>query len=211
MIARDPPLGRSQSAFAVAGAEERPDGADSRLLTLLRDPQGVRRVLELCLAAATLRVQCRQFSVEGVGASCGLGHSVVDGSSGERVTLAAAMRAAHRHAHFLLRQALHFSFGVSRGNFPSLAGAGRGISSARAPFAPQGLPARGPAPIQGTTERQVALTWSHFPKIGPYSLRRIPDLQEFWYSRMHRYWTRRLNECLDVSCSAFTPLCGACR
>ena len=45
-------------AFAVAGAEERPVGADSSLLILLRDPQVVRRVLELsrCLAPITLRV-----------------------------------------------------------------------------------------------------------------------------------------------------------
>ena len=40
-------------AFAVAGAEERPVGADSSLLILLRDPQVVRRVdnrIELTIA-----------------------------------------------------------------------------------------------------------------------------------------------------------------
>ena len=51
-------------AFAVAGAEERPVGADSSLLILLRDPQVVRRVLELCLAPITLRIHCRQVCVD---------------------------------------------------------------------------------------------------------------------------------------------------
>ena len=51
-------------AFAVAGAEERPVGADSSLLILLRDPQLVRRVLELCLAPITLRIHCRQVCVD---------------------------------------------------------------------------------------------------------------------------------------------------
>ena len=40
-------------AFAVAGAEERPVGADSSLLILLREPQVVRRVdnrIELTIA-----------------------------------------------------------------------------------------------------------------------------------------------------------------
>ena len=49
---------------------------------------------------------------------------LVEGSSGEGEALPAAMRAATRHAPFLLRQLSHFSsFGASRGHFPSLAGA----------------------------------------------------------------------------------------
>ena len=114
-------------------------------------------------------------SISESAAACGLDRSEVDGSPGERVALAAAMRAANWHAPFLRRQLSHFwSFAASRRHFPSLAGA---LHRREAPFAPRGLPARGPAPHAGHNRnagRQSGLMRSHIPKIGrqaPVTLR----------------------------------------
>ena len=64
---------------------------------------------------------------------------LVWGSSGEGRALPAAMRAATRHAPFLLRQLTHFSsFGASRGHVPSFLAASLRFIGAKRPFAPRG-------------------------------------------------------------------------
>jgi hypothetical protein len=68
---------------------------------------------------------------------------LVEGSSGlgEGRALPAAMRAATRHASFLLRQLAHFSsFGASRGHVPSFLAASESLRfiGAKRPFAPRG-------------------------------------------------------------------------
>ena len=64
---------------------------------------------------------------------------LVEGSSGEGRALPAAMRAATRHAPFLLRQLAHFSsFGASRGHVPSFLAASLRFIGAKRPFAPRG-------------------------------------------------------------------------
>ena len=71
------------------------------------------------------------------------------------MALAAAMRSANWHAPFLLRQLSHFwSFGASRGQFPSLAGAPLRFIGAKRPSLREGyLPAAQlRVPTQGTTE-----------------------------------------------------------
>ena len=92
-------------------------------------------------------------SISESAAACGLGRSEVDGSPGERVALAAAMRAANWHAPFLLRQLSHFwSFGASRGHFPSLAGAPLRFIGAKRPSLREGYLPAAQLPTQGRTE-----------------------------------------------------------
>ncbi len=92
-------------------------------------------------------------SISESAAACGLGRSEVDGSPGERVALAAAMRSANWHAPFLLRQLSHFwSFGASRGHFPSLAGAPLRFIGAKRPSLLEGYLPAAQLPTQGTTE-----------------------------------------------------------
>ncbi len=98
---------------------------------------------------------------------------LVEGSSGEGEALPAAMRAATRHAPFLLRQLAHFSsFGASRGHAPSFLAASLRFIGAKRPFAPQGHLRTAQLRTQGITER--AFMRSHLPKIGgqpPVTLR----------------------------------------
>ena len=69
------------------------------------------------------------------------------------MALAAAMRAANWYAPFLLRQLSHFwSFGASRGHFPSLAGAPLRFIGAKRPSLREGYLPTAQLPTQGTTE-----------------------------------------------------------
>ena len=78
---------------------------------------------------------------------------LVEGSSGEGRAWPAAMRAANRHAPFVLRQLAHFSsFGASRGHFPSLAGAPLRFIGAKRPSLGEGYLPAAQLPTQGTTE-----------------------------------------------------------
>ena len=78
---------------------------------------------------------------------------LVEGSSGEGEALPAAMRAATRHAPFLLRQLAHFSsFGASRGHVPSFLAASLRFIGAKRPFAPQGYLPAAQLRTQGITE-----------------------------------------------------------
>ena len=80
---------------------------------------------------------------------------LVEGSSGEGRALPAAMRAATRHAPFLLRQLAHFSsFGASRGHVPSFLAASLRFIGAKRPFAPQGHLRTAQLRTQGITEMQ---------------------------------------------------------
>ena len=72
-------------------------------------------------------------------AGCVVRGLLVEGSSGEGRAFSAAMRAATRHAPFLLRQLAHFSsFGASRGHVPSFLAASLRFIGAKRPFAPRG-------------------------------------------------------------------------
>ncbi len=78
---------------------------------------------------------------------------LVEGSFGEGRALPAAMRAATRHAPFLLRQLAHFSsFGPSRGQVPSFLAASLRFIGAKRPFAPQGHLRTAQLRTQGITE-----------------------------------------------------------
>ena len=78
---------------------------------------------------------------------------LVEGSSGEVRAFPAAMRAATRHAPFLLRQLAHFSsFGASRGHVPSFLAASLRFIGAKRPFAPQGHLRMAQLRRQGITE-----------------------------------------------------------
>ena len=78
---------------------------------------------------------------------------LVEGSSAEGRAWPAAMRAANWHAPFLLRQLSHFwSFGASRGHFPSLAGAPLRFIGAKRPSLREGYLPAAQLPTQGTTE-----------------------------------------------------------
>ena len=86
-------------------------------------------------------------------ARCVVRGLLVEGSSGEGRALPAAMRAATRHAPFLLRQLSHFwSFDASRGQFPSLAGAPLRFIGAKRPSLREGYLPAAQLPTQGTTE-----------------------------------------------------------
>ena len=78
---------------------------------------------------------------------------LVEGSSGEGRALPAAMRAATRHAPFLLRQLAHFSsLGASRGHVPSFLAVSLRFIGAKRPFAPQGHLRTAQLRTQGITE-----------------------------------------------------------
>ena len=78
---------------------------------------------------------------------------LVEGSSRGGRAWPAAMRAATRHAPFLLRQLAHFSsFGASRGHVPSFLAASLRFIGAKRPFAPQGHLRTAQLRTQGITE-----------------------------------------------------------
>ena len=130
-----------------------------------------------------------ESSISESAAACGLGRSEVDGSPGERVALAAAMRAANWHAPFLRRQLSHFwSFGASRGHFPSLAGAPLRFIGAKRPSLREGyLPAaqlpRRAQPKCGETVGFNAFAHSedrghcprHFAPLGAFFPHAVPE------------------------------------
>jgi hypothetical protein len=87
---------------------------------------------------------------------------LVEGSSGEGMALPAAMRAATRHAPFLLRQLAHFSsFGASRAHVPSVLAASLRFIGAKRPFAPRGHLRMAQLRTQRITEMRGNL-WSEF-------------------------------------------------
>jgi len=78
---------------------------------------------------------------------------LVEGSSGEGRALSAAMRAATRHAPFLLRQLAHFSsLGASRGHVPSFLAVSLRFIGAKRPSLREGYLPAAQLPTLGTTE-----------------------------------------------------------
>ena len=124
-------------------AHDHPGLSDAQQESGLRVP--VARLVMLashCQRSGALR------SRDGLGSASSMSESaagcvvrglLVEGSSGEGRALPAAMRAATRHAPFLLRQLAHFaSFGASRGHVPSFLAASLRFIGAKRPFAPRG-------------------------------------------------------------------------
>ena len=96
---------------------------------------------------------CVDLSLVPLGTVTALASHGNEGSSGEGRALPAAMRAATRHAPFLLRQLAHFSsFGASRGHVPSFLAASLRFIGAKRPFAPRGHLHTAQLRTQGITE-----------------------------------------------------------
>jgi hypothetical protein len=144
-------------------------------------------VARLVMLASTSKRSGALRSCDGLGSASSMSESVagcvvrgflVEGSSGEGRAFSAAMRAATRHAPFLLRQLAHFSsFGASRGHVPSFLAASLRFIGAKRPFAPRGHLRTAQLRTQRITEmggKWSAFMCSHIPKIGgiaPVTLR----------------------------------------